>query len=106
KYVTEFINGLRFQSVEVLEPHSDVAVALLDRAKAYYINFELVEEVKKIVEFDEENDFLVFPDSGASKRYAKMKANNVLVGYKHRDFKTGKIQSLQLVGRYESTGRK
>src|SRR5205085_11674442 len=27
KYVTEFINGLRFQSVEVLEPHSDVAVA-------------------------------------------------------------------------------
>lgn len=98
KYVASFINGLDFDSVEVLEPHSDVTCALLDRADANYINFKLIEKVKDLTSFDEERDFLVFPDAGASKRYSKMKAKNVIVGYKHRDFQTGEIKSLQLVG--------
>lgn len=105
KYVTEFINGLDFDSVTVVEPHSDVTCALLDRAKPNYINFKLVEQVKEMVEFDDEIDYLIFPDNGASKRYSKMKAKNVLVGHKNRNFQTGEIQSLDLIGSH-TNGKK
>ncbi|NUJ17440.1 ribose-phosphate pyrophosphokinase [Bacillus glycinifermentans] len=98
KYIANFINHLNFNYVNVIEPHSDVTVALLDRANAYYINFDLIEDVKDEIGFDEDNDYIVFPDAGASKRYNKMKAKNVLIGFKHRDFQTGEIKSLELVG--------
>ncbi|UUG68149.1 ribose-phosphate pyrophosphokinase [Bacillus phage PK-3] len=98
KYITNFINSLKFEHVNVIEPHSDVTVALLDKARANYINFTLIENVKNEIDFDEENDFIMFPDAGASKRYSKMKAKNVLTGHKHRDFQTGEIKSLELVG--------
>ncbi|MGD1416413.1 ribose-phosphate pyrophosphokinase [Bacillus stercoris] len=98
RYVTNFINNLNFNFVSVIEPHSDVTVALLENAEANYINFTLIENVKNEIDFDEENDFIMFPDAGASKRYSKMKAKNVLIGHKHRNFQTGEIESLKLVG--------
>jgi ribose-phosphate pyrophosphokinase len=98
KYISEFINDLGFTSVEVIEPHSDVTTALLNRATANFVNFKLIEEVKKEVLFDEDTDYLVFPDAGAQKRYSKMKSKNQLVCFKNRDFETGKITSLDLVG--------
>lgn len=98
KYVADFINSLNFYEVYIIEPHSDVTSALINDVLPLYINFSLVEKVKKEIVFDDSFDYLVFPDSGASKRYAKMQARNVLVGHKHRNFQTGQIESLQLVG--------
>lgn len=98
KYVTNFINGLNFERVTVVEPHSDVTCALLDRAEAKYINFDLVEKVKQEVLFNDEKDYIVFPDAGASKRYSKMKVQNTLFCNKVRDFATGEIRGLELVG--------
>lgn len=98
RYVANFINRLNFQNVTIIEPHSDVTCALVHKSKARYVNFDLVEKVKKEINFNDNTDFLVFPDAGASKRYSKMKAKNVLVGHKNRDFETGQIKSLQLVG--------
>lgn len=98
KYVANFINNLNFNEVFVIEPHSDVTTALLNRAKAMFINFDLIESVKEEVKFDDDKDYLMFPDAGAAKRYEKMKAKNVLTGHKHRDFETGKIERLDLVG--------
>lgn len=98
KYVTEFINSLGFENVKVTEPHSDVAVALLNNVDAYYINFKLIQEVQRMIMFNHDEDYIVFPDGGAQKRYSKMKAKNTLVCYKHRDFETGQITSLELVG--------
>lgn len=106
KYVSEFVNSLNFNTVTVIEPHSDVTCALLDNSEAQYINFELVELVKEMVGFNASDGYLVFPDSGASKRYSKMKAENVLVGHKHRDFQTGEIKSLQLVGEFNGACNK
>lgn len=106
KYVANFINNLGFERVKIIEPHSDVTPALIDNSESLYINFLLIEKVREAVGFDDERDFLVFPDSGASKRYSRMKASNVLVGHKNRDFATGKIKSLQLVGEYDVTGNK
>lgn len=105
KYMANFINNLNFKKVIVVEPHSDVTNALLDRVEPRYINFELVEMVKDEVYFKDE-DYLVFPDAGASKRYSKMVAKNVLVGHKNRNFETGKILGLDLVGNRSEKAKK
>lgn len=98
KYVANFINNLGFSKVKVIEPHSDVTPALIDNVEPVYINFDLIEKVKREVTFREDKDYLMFPDAGASKRYSKMKAKNVLIGNKVRDFETGKILGLELMG--------
>lgn len=98
KYVTRFINAMQFDTVKVIEPHSDVTVALLDRATAHYINFDLIETVKSSIDFDTSRDYLFFPDAGAQKRYQSLSSDPQIVGFKHRDFKSGEIKSLDIVG--------
>ena len=98
KYVSEFINNLNFISIVVIEPHSDVTCALLNNAKASYINFHLIDIVKSSVSFNDNKDYLVFPDAGAKKRYSKMKSKNILFCDKVRDFNTGDISRLDLIG--------
>lgn len=99
KYVTDFINSLNFEVIQVIEPHSDVTPALLDNVISVDINKTLIYEVAKEVNFDKEKDYLFFPDAGAQKRYAGFWPEvNSLVGYKKRDFDTGRITNFQLVG--------
>lgn len=38
KWFAEFINSLGFESVKVLDPHSNVAMALINRAETMYLN--------------------------------------------------------------------
>lgn len=106
KYVAEFINNLGFDELVVTEPHSDVTPALLNDSHAEFINVNLLEEVKEDVEFEDEIDYIVFPDNGASKRYSNLKVKNVLVGHKHRDFETGMITSLDIIGNINDNGKK
>lgn len=98
KYIADIINSLNFARVDIIEPHSDVTPALVNNSEARYINFDLIKEVKEIVNFNDESDYIVFPDLGSSKRYSKMIANNVLIGHKDRDFQTGEIKSLKMIG--------
>ena len=97
KHVAKLINDLKFNQVFVIEPHSDVTPAVLDRAESVFVNFDLIEKVKEEVGFDENEDYIMFPDAGASKRYSKMKAKNVAIGHKERDFETGKIIGFNLI---------
>lgn len=103
KYVANFINLMDFDSVEIIEPHSDVTLKLINRSEANYINFDLVEKVKEMVGFDEDHDYLMFPDDGAGARYKEMNATNILVGEKVRDFTTGQITSLKVIGDTSAT---
>ena len=99
KYVGEFINQLKFDSVEIVEPHSDVCMALIDRSKATYPTVDIVLELIKNIKFEKDNDYLLFPDTGAAKRYANMfNGYRHLVGHKVRDFETGKITRLDILG--------
>lgn len=100
KYVASFINSLKFQNVKVIEPHSDVTNALIDNVEPIYVNDTLLPMVMGEVDFLQ-SDVLFFPDAGAAKRYSHMKFPH-LVGHKHRDFKTGNIESLQVVGKVPS----
>ncbi|WP_188998112.1 ribose-phosphate pyrophosphokinase [Paenibacillus nasutitermitis] len=99
KVAANLINSLQFHDVTVIEPHSDVTLALLNRSTATYPTIELLERVTKEVGFDREQDYLFFPDAGAQKRYSKVKGYKQLVGFKSRDFQTGQIQSLDIVGK-------
>lgn len=106
KYVANFINSLEFSSVEVIEPHSDVTAALLNNSFSRYINFELLPSVMGEIDFNKDRDYLMFPDAGASKRYQSLKGFKQLIGHKHRDFQTGDIKSLNVIGDVDSTDGK
>ena len=99
KYVTDFINNLEFYKVEVYEPHSQVTVDLLNYVIPIYANEYLIDEVKELEHFDDELDYIVFPDDGARQRYTgKIESNNILIGHKTRDFESGKITGLNIAG--------
>lgn len=106
KSVTKFINSLNFYSVSVIEPHSDVTMALLDNAEAIMITHELLPAVMNEVEFNKDTDYVVFPDAGAQKRYSKLHIDKTLVCFKERDFETGMITNLKLIGDSDVTANK
>jgi ribose-phosphate pyrophosphokinase len=103
KYVADFINSLKFNHIDVIEPHSDVACAVLNNATANYINFKLLPMVMSEIGYHPVYDYIVFPDAGASKRYSKIVAPNQLVGHKKRSFEEGNIESLELIGNIDTT---
>lgn len=98
KYICSLINSLNFKKVIIYEPHSDVSVALLDRCKAEDITLGLLEIVKEKLNLSSD-DYIFFPDQGAEKRYSKhVKGFKLLTGIKERDFATGWIKKLDVVG--------
>lgn len=103
KYICEFINTLKFSSVTVTEPHSDVCIALLDRCKGYCPTVNQAKLAMKENNFDKDKDYIYFPDAGAQKRYASQFADyKQIVGFKTRDFKTGMITDLKVLGDMDS----
>lgn len=92
KVVTNLINSMGFDKVTIEDCHSDVGIALLDRA----VNIEQHELVQSLVPSLNTYDAIIAPDAGAMKKAGKLaKALGVpLVKCdKVRDFKTGKITS-------------
>jgi ribose-phosphate pyrophosphokinase len=106
KYVAEFINSLKFDRVIVLEPHSDVTCAVLDRALADNQTGWMLNRVVEEVGFRKDMDYLFFPDGSAAKRYGKIEGYKQLAGFKQRDFATGRIKSLDIVGADRIDGAK
>lgn len=97
KYFTEIINYLNFERVYVLDPHSDISVALIDRVEVIrpleYINKAL----REISEIDDET-VVCFPDEGSMKRYKDLIKIPYVFCIKERDWKTGEIKNTLLVG--------
>lgn len=100
KYIAEFINSLNFASVCIIEPHSDVALAVINNSHAIYATSLCLSQVMSEIGFDPKSDYLFYPDAGASKRYSHLIKGdfNILVGHKNRDFKSGRITKLQVIG--------
>ena len=97
KYFAEFINSLNFTKVYVLDAHSDVSLALINRC----VNIQPIDYIKYVMElldFNEEEDFICYPDAGCKKRLEdKIKFPSVF-GNKHRDWKSGKILGTDIYG--------
>ncbi|AAY53366.1 hypothetical protein [Listeria phage P100plus] len=104
--------------LEIVEPHSDVtgsiARKLIDSGTYYSERFATVEMLPEVLAEELSNTWwepvLVYPDKGAKDRYDKLATDSdysfrratenrrVLFGNKVRDFDTGRIKSLELVG--------
>lgn len=102
KTIAKFINNLGFDRVLVIEPHSDVIPALLDRCRIIEMSLQLLPKVLSEISFDADKDYLVFPDATAQKRYGKFKGFKQILGFKTRVFETGEIGNLELAGKIDT----
>jgi len=95
RHTAFIINSLGFDSVRVIDPHSDVTCALLERSTSIY---PLVEVIENMYE-NASNTILFFPDNGAQKKYSKMfRYIPYAYGIKERTFGTGEIEKLDVIG--------
>lgn len=93
KTFAKLINNMNFERVEVLDPHSDVSCALIDRL---YKETDLLHRVvySRHKDFEEILDaYLMFPDTGAAKKYGH---NSAIIGNKKRNAE-GRIESYELI---------
>ena len=107
KAFAETINWLGFEQVTICNPHSTVSEALFDRVE---VDFSCVaQDVMAVTRRADENiDVIYFPDEGACKRYSDLLAFlklPVAFGIKKRDWKTGKILGIDVVGYDDLKGK-
>lgn len=96
KYFADVINWLDFDVVHVLDVHSNVGEALINRLSIQSPQI-YIELVLKDIYKNKDDVILYFPDAGAAKRYAGMFPNNkYCYGEKNRDWDTGKILGLNI----------
>ena len=92
--ISPIINSLNFKSVAVIDPHSDVLEACINKFKKID-NVFLVEKVIEYLKLESKDIILVSPDAGAMKKIynvaESIDAENIIIASKHRDIKTGKI---------------
>lgn len=102
KYFCEIINSLNFNKVFLLDPHSNVSTALLDRVEVIDIELYVLKAIQKaFANTPDENRYVYFPDEGSMKRYGDLKCFKncnimVLYGKKIRIWKTGEIKGLKI----------
>lgn len=103
KYFAETINSLGFDRVVVDDPHSSVAAALIDRLEVTNLSFTLEEVLDRMYhrsgdEVADEVFTVCYPDEGSMKRYSGMINEPYVFGVKRRDWATGKILGLDIIG--------
>lgn len=102
KYFAGIINSLGFKTVTVLDPHSSVSEALIDRVVVDKPKGFIEAVIKKIEAEEGQVPSMFYPDEGAGKRYSGMINLPYAFGIKKRDWKSGKIQGLDVAGDVES----
>lgn len=98
KYFAELINSLNFTEVRVLDAHSSVSLALIDRVKQYTPQKYIEKVIGEIAQNTGKKPLMFYPDEGAGKRYSGMIALPYCFGIKNRDWNTGEIKSLSVAG--------
>ena len=99
KVFTDWLNSLHFDKVITYNVHSNVSEALINNIE----NHLPEDDIKYIIHEEYKPDMIFFPDEGACKRYSDMKIIKELglpisFGIKRRDWKTGKILGLDVIG--------
>lgn len=93
KSFANMLNNMKFDSVKVLDPHSDVCMALIDRC------YQMAKPCEVLTTSDEGVVFM-YPDAGAAKKYSA--DSSAIIGNKKRD-KDGNIVSYELLNFVEGT---
>ena len=98
KYFANVINSFGLRCVRTLDVHSTVTEALINnisnKSPDLYIRFVM----GQVVPFADKPLTIFYPDAGAMKRYSKMIKAPYAFGNKVRDWETGKIQGLEVIG--------
>lgn len=101
KYFTKIINSLNFDSVYVLDAHSDVSLALINNLVKINVESFISDTIQDIISNNPDKEIVVyFPDNGAYKRYKDMHClykYKKVFGQKVRDWNTGTILGLKIV---------
>ena len=94
KYFCQLINDLKFHRVIVLDIHSNVATALLDRCEEIDVNQYIYKIFNEVYV-----DYVFYPDAGSMTRYSKTfkTSQPYFYGNKKRDLSNGKITSYEIV---------
>lgn len=98
RHFCNIINALSFESVHILDPHSHVTPALIDRVVVHSPEAYIRHALSLIIEKHRSRPFVVYPDDGAAKRYS-LDVCDTVYGVKKRDWDTGSIEGLMLNGR-------
>lgn len=94
KVMCDIINSLNFESVEVWDVHSDVALALLNNVTNYG-----PETFVQMIPVSKQNTILVAPDAGAIKKVFKVAKGlgfEMVTASKHRSTKDGSITDTEV----------
>lgn len=102
KWFAQFLNSMRFENVKVHDPHSNVSAALIDNIEVVPAH-DCIEAVSEIL--SGLNILYCYPDEGAAKRYSEQIYGDYVFGIKHRDWRTGKIERLELTTPEKVRGR-
>lgn len=97
KYFANMINGLEFDLVEILDPHSHVSEALLNNVLVHHSGAYIDSALDRITK-EGGMPLFFYPDNGAEKKYSKVFKFPYTFGIKKRDWETGKIQGLDIYG--------
>ena len=103
KYFASFINSFGFKKVIVYDPHSNVSEALINNISVESHEV-FIKDVMEKTNFNEENDVLFYPDAGCAKKYENIFKLPYLKGEKKRDWRSGKIERLELIGTIPQNG--
>ncbi len=95
KVYAELINALNLEKVIILDPHSDVAPALIHNVQVVSNHAFAREALAGVADYH-----LVAPDAGALKKVyglaASLKAESVVPCSKNRDVQTGKLNGFKV----------
>lgn len=98
KTFASLINSLDFRAVYVLDAHSNVGTALIDRCHNLSPKDYIQKAINKM-SYAKGNLCLFFPDEGAQKRYGEMFPDYPQAfGIKKRNWETKKIEGYMIVG--------
>ena len=102
KWFAEFINAIGFDYVRILDPHSDVCTALINHAITIFPREYIAAAAAQLTG---KNILLCYPDEGSAKRYATELKHEYVFCIKHRDWRTGEIERLELTAPEKVQGR-
>ena len=98
KYFAEVINSLCFDVVDVLDPHSSVSCALIDRLNIIQPTCWILDAIDRVSDAEGTRPLMFYPDEGAMKRYSGLVKAPCAFGIKKRDWESGKITMLEIHG--------
>lgn len=109
KSFANLINNMHFSKVYTLDIHSNVGAALIHNIENIKPDSYISTVINDLLLIPTSNMVLFFPDEGAMKRYAnlaKIFHMPYVFGMKNRDWKTGQIKSLSILGEIDNIAGK